>query len=97
VGQARGCARLTYDAWAIYDGATFFSEATMAKTSKITQAAITIGTAIGTAERTARAAQQAAQKQQKEFQKQIRSLARELKKAKKALRDAVAKSRRAIP
>lgn len=64
----------------------------MAK-SKLTQAAVKIGTVVGTAERKARKAKEAAQLQRKSLEKKFNAIARELKTAQKALKKAVAAAR----
>lgn len=61
----------------------------MAKKSRLTRAAVSIGTAVGTAERKAREAQKAAV----ELRKRIKQLGKDLKKARKELQRAVARAR----
>jgi hypothetical protein len=65
----------------------------MAKKSKLTRAAVSIGTAVGTAERRAAEVREAALKQQKQFKKKFDAVAKELKRAQKALQKAVATAR----
>ena len=64
----------------------------MAKKSKLTKAAVTIGTAMGRADRTARQVAKAAQVAREEIAeltKQVAALARDVKKASKRLKQAM--------
>jgi len=68
-------------------------EEQMAKKTRLTEAAVKIGTAVGKAERAARTTRKAAQESQKELKKKIEALRRELKKTKKRMARAIASVR----